>query len=400
MSLEGRTVTLVVLDAEGALLGALPSFELELPYWQEASDVVQYVRERWGVRLWVLRLLSAERAHPPGGAVTLLAQLAEPGAVPELGPVPEPLQRAAFAPHRLRAPWAEPGGPACSIAWVNDSMATLGRAGSLRPTQHRTWNLSAIWRFDGDGSEAPVWLKQVPRFFEHEAAVLRWLERVAPTRAPRLIAAGSEGRLLLEHVAGDDRYGAPVSEREAFASALHELQLISMGAVEELRAADVPDRRGLRFAAFIRAALSGCDTGAAAGLLGSLEERLTAIEACGLPSTLVHGDFHPGNVRSDGRALTLIDWGDSSLGHPGLDILRLTSDCDAEASQQLCSSWARRWRARAPACEPERALELLRPLWAVRHAAIYAEFVRQIEPSEHPYHADDVPLWLAKAATR
>ena len=33
----------------------------------------------------------------------------------------------------------------------------------------------------------------------------------------------------------------------------------------------------------------------------------------------MHGDFHPGNLRGDGRHLRLLDWGDSGVGHPLLD---------------------------------------------------------------------------------
>jgi Phosphotransferase enzyme family len=54
-------------------------------------------------------------------------------------------------------------------------------------------------------------------------------------------------------------------------------------------------------------------------LVVSLGERFAAIDACGLPDTLAHGDFHAGNARSDGDHRTLIDWGDSFIGHPGFD---------------------------------------------------------------------------------
>jgi hypothetical protein len=40
----------------------------------------------------------------------------------------------------------------------------------------------------------------------------------------------------------------------------------------------------------------------------------------------------------------------------------------------------------------------LRPIAALRNAAVYAHFLDNIEPSEHPYHAADVPFWLAEAA--
>src|SRR5437762_2782055 len=35
-----RTVTLVLVDCAGALLGALPPYEVPTPWWQDASDVV------------------------------------------------------------------------------------------------------------------------------------------------------------------------------------------------------------------------------------------------------------------------------------------------------------------------------------------------------------------------
>ena len=117
-----------------------------------------------------------------------------------------------------------------------------------------------------------------------------------------------------------------------------------------------------------------------------------------LPTVLVHGDFHPGNVVADGSRYVVLDWGDSFVGHPGFDILRLSdglADCDGEA---LLRAWVARWRAAVPGSNPERALDLLRPLAALRNASVYAGFLERIEPSEHPFHAADVPYWLAEAA--
>src|SRR4051794_17275232 len=42
-------------------------------------------------------------------------------------------------------------------------------------------------------------------------------------------------------------------------------------------------------------------------LLDGLPERFRAIEACGVPESLVHGDFHPGNVRGTDERLVLLD---------------------------------------------------------------------------------------------
>jgi len=37
------------------------------------------------------------------------------------------------------------------------------------------------------------------------------------------------------------------------------------------------------------------------------------------------------------------------------------------------------------------------PNSTLRNAAVYSNFLNNIEPSEHPYHAADVPFWLAEA---
>ncbi|WP_200211406.1 aminoglycoside phosphotransferase family protein [Micromonospora coerulea] len=384
-----RTVTLVVVDPAGAPLGALPPFDVPEPWWQEVGSVVTKARRRHGLDVAVLRLLTADRPEPPGGHLTYLGQVAERSAVP-LKPVSVDL-----SPHPLRAPWAEPGGPAGSIAWATRELDRLGRPVTA-VAQQRTWNLSAIWRLDGEQHTA--WLKQAPACYRHEGAVLRWLSYTVPGATPILLADDGAGRLLLDHVPGEDRYAADVDERAAIAADHHAIQLRAAD-VAGLVAAGVPDRRGPALAGWIRAALAPHDTSVVDDLLAGLDDRLDEVRRCGLPNTLVHGDLHPGNVRGDGPRRVIIDWGDAFVGHPAFDILRLTETLDPATAAALFAAWAARWRADVPGCDPERAVTLLRPVAPLRLAAVYAMFLAGIEPSEHPYHAGDVPACLGQAAT-
>ncbi|MDG4802695.1 phosphotransferase [Micromonospora sp. WMMD980] len=410
-----RTVTVVLVDAAGRPLGALPPFEVPDPWWQQVASVVDGARRRHGVDVAVLRLLGADRPHPPGGHVRYLAQLLGPPAghgAPErdLGrqgarerdpaghgarerePAGVPLEPAAvdLAPHPLRQPWAEAGGPARSVAWATDELRRLGRPVTA-VAQQRTWNLSAIWRLDTP--HGPAWLKQLPTFAHHEPTVLTWL-----VGGPVVLAVGGEGRVLVEDVRGEDRYGAGEVERAGIAVAHHAVQMRAVGAVDRLVGNGVPDLRGARLAEWVRARLAGHDVSVAAGLLDGLDERLRRVRDCGLPDTLVHGDLHPGNVRGDGTRPVVIDWADAFVGHPGFDILRLTEDLAPSAAARLVEAWADRWRAAAPGGDPRRALDLLRPVAPLRLAAVYAMFLAGIEPSEHPYHVHDVPAALAQAA--
>ncbi|GAA4570077.1 hypothetical protein GCM10023176_27940 [Micromonospora coerulea] len=383
-----RTVTLVLVDHAGAPLGALPPYDVPEPWWQEVTSVVTGARRRYGLDLAVLRLLAADRPAPPGGHLTYLAQ------VYDLRSVPLEAVSVDLSPHPLRAPWAEPGGPAGSVAWATAELDRLGRPVTA-VAQQRTWNLSAIWRLDGEQHTA--WLKQAPAFYRHEGAVLRWLSHTVPGATPILLADDGAGRLLLDHVPGEDRYAADVDERAAIAADHHAVQLRAAADVPGLVAAGVPDWRGPALAGWIRAALAPHDTACVDDLLAGLDDRLAEVRRCGLPDTLVHGDLHPGNVRGDGARRVIIDWGDAFVGHPTFDILRLTETLDPATAAALFAAWSARWRADVLGCDPERAVTLLRPLAPLRLAAVYAMFLAGIEPSEHPYHAGDVPACLGQA---
>jgi hypothetical protein len=392
-----RTVTLILVDSTGEPLGALAPFEVASPWWPEVADVVTEARRRYGLDVTVLRLLAADRPAPPGGAVSYLAEVS--GAIPNgRSRVPLSPTNVDLAPHPRRAAYAEPGGPAVTLAWARSALQRLGRGTPTTVTQERTWNLSAIWRLrDHVGT---VWLKQVPPFFGHEAAVLSWLGANSDAAAPNLLAADDQGRSLLDHIPGEDCFGAGPSAREAMIAQLHAAQTRAAGAVDDLIALGVPDLRGERLATLVRAVAErhGAAISGITALVAGLDERLSAVRRCGLPDTLVHGDFHPGNVRGDGRRTVILDWGDCFIGHPVFDALRMVGDLEGGTARDLLDIWVRQWQQTVPGCDPATAVDLLRPVAALHSAATYAAFVDRIEPTEWPYHVADVPDWLHRAA--
>ena len=133
---------------------------------------------------------------------------------------------------------------------------------------------------------------------------------------------------------------------------------------------------------------------------------------CGIPDTLVHGDFHPGNVRGTpspaggagtrrGGAsnLVILDWGEAGVGHPMLDQLAFITHLSDPDRGVVVSLWAARWRELVPGCYPEAAADLLRPCAALFGAVFYQGFLDNIEPDERPYHAPD-PIASLRLALR
>jgi hypothetical protein len=391
-----RAVTLMLVDESGDLLGALPTFTIVDPWWQDVAEVVEAARVRFGIEIDVLRVLRGLGDGRPasGGEVTYLCQVDTrlSGRPDHLETAPEWVD---LSGHPLRMPWAESGGPAESVRWAREALAAGGVA-EVTAVQQRSWNLSALWRLDAP--HGPVaWLKQVPPFYVHEPAVLRLVRAVAPHLAPEPLADDGRGRMLLAHVPGADAHGADAATRSRVAALLHPVQERYAGAVDVLQAASVPDRR-LDRERFVEVA--GCWSDrldGIGGLVASLPERLRRIAACGMPDTLVHGDLHAGNVRVGPPEPVIIDWGDACLSHPAYDILRLTADLPEHEATNVCEEWIARWRVTAPGSDPRGALELMRPLAAWWAAVTMHSFVTSIEPAERIYHADDERDAMASA---
>ncbi|HEY3607022.1 MAG TPA: aminoglycoside phosphotransferase family protein [Pseudonocardiaceae bacterium] len=376
--------TLTLVDPGGRPLGTLPPLPpTASSWWKDIGPVVDAARERYGIDVTILRLLAAYQPAPPGGSVTYLAEYDGP-------PLSGLRPAMPTAPHPLRMSWAQPGGPAKSLAWADEVLAGHGRTVTGRQ-QVRTWNLSSIWRLDTD--RGPAWLKEVPPFMAHEGAVLGWLGR--PNTPTLLCAAGH--RMVLEDIPGTDRYDAPSPERQEMLADLLEIQADSVDRLPELIELGVPREgaAGFRHDAetMLPQWIDGLpreDRAVLDDLVGGLAERFAALADCGIPDTLMHADFHPGNVRADGTHRVLIDWGDSRIGHPAVDLIRMR-DCPGSDQEALCEQWCAYWRRAVPGSEPERAVELIDPVVALRGALIYGMFLRSIEPSERPYHDLDVP---------
>ena len=394
---EERVVELVLVTATGDLVGALPSFPVSTPWWPETAPIVRAARERHAIDVVVLRILGADRDAPPGGTVTYLAEVSASDAaiVSDIRRWTRPLDD-----HPLRMPWARPGGPTADLAWADGVLADRGVRRVAPAEQIRTWNLSSLWRLPVDGGS--VWLKHVAPFFRHESALI---PRLASPAVPTLIGADG-ARALLHEIPGEDMYDAGLPILSRGLSILVGLQRAWLDRGDELLEIGLPDWRGPSLATLIRdvvdrvpaPAISGEDAAILAGFVAELPARFKEIADCGIPDTLVHGDFSPGNLRGDADALVLLDWGDSGVGHPLLDQPAMLDRAPAEAADALRERWAAQWEAAVPGSDPRRAAGLLAPVAAARQAVIYQRFLDNIEPSEHPYHRSDPARWLSITA--
>ncbi|HEY6569717.1 MAG TPA: aminoglycoside phosphotransferase family protein [Candidatus Limnocylindrales bacterium] len=395
-----RRVTLELVTPEGEPIGRLPEVPVDEPWWPDVQAIVAAARERYGLEVVVLRMLDTERPTPHGGGVTYLAEISTPIAR-------SPLAAEALLPfgatldeQPLRLRYAKPGGPGLDLAWAEEVLAARRIERDGPAEQMRTWNLSSIWRLPlADGHAA--WLKVVPPFFAHEGDMLRRLQGDA---VPRLL--GHDGdRVLLADVDGEDLYDAAEPERLEMVSMLVALQTAWIGRIDDLLRIGLPDWRGPALTPLIADVvlrrspeLPAADASTLSTFVAGMPARYTAIAQCGLPDTLVHGDFHPGNVRGRPGKLTMLDWGDAGVGHPLLDLPAFLGTAEPASRARIRAHWFAAWGDAVPGCDPERADELIEPVAIARQAVIYQAFVDSIEPVERRHHDADVIDRLTRTA--
>ncbi|MGY5801126.1 phosphotransferase family protein [Rhizobium sp. LEGMi12c] len=389
---EPRTARLVLVTPDGTVVGCLAPIPVEVPWWQEVESVVRAARDRHGIDVTILRLLEASRDRAPGGEVTYLAEIAQP--------VPADAWAGKLEAHPLRQAYAEPGGPDADLDWAARVLAGHGLAPTAKPIQVRTWNLSSVWRIPLGAQSA--WLKVVPPVLAHEGRVINAL---SGHHVPTLYGHDEYGRVLIAEIPGDDLYEATLLQLLAMVTLLVEIQASWIERVEELRMMGLPDWCGqslcFEIAEVVRRTseeLSEDERVTLQRFVQGLPALFAEIHACGLPDTLVHGDCHPGNFRGTEGALTLLDWGDSGIGHPLLDQSAFLDGMAQEYVETIKDHWNREWLARVSGSNPARAAELLAPIAMARRAVIYRRFLDNIEPSERIYHRDDPAGWLRDTA--
>ncbi|RZU16065.1 phosphotransferase family enzyme [Kribbella rubisoli] len=386
--MEFKTVEALV-SVGARYVGRAPTFDVEPGWWSEVEAITRHLDELLGVPTFVLRLVHADEAViGRGGRVVYHVEAMgepRPGVLDE---TPLPDWDSIIAAQPLRSTWAEAGGPARLIAWAADVV------GPVDAVQVKTWNLSCLVRFPG------AWAKATSRFGSIDADIIEHVLRYDETLAPAVLATSRVDRWsLLAHAPGTDCWEPDRASVESVVPRWVAVQAALAEEVDELDAPRLlPDELADQVTALIpRVDLSDDEVSGLVKLVDRLPSIVGELESAGLPISLVHGDFHPGNWRSDGTHRVIVDWADTFVGHPATDIRRLHDFLPAEKREHAREVWSAAWRRELPGCEPLRALRPMSVLGPLMYALMYQRFLDNIEPDERIYHEDDPGICLRSA---
>jgi hypothetical protein len=229
------------------------------------------------------------------------------------------------------APFAKPGWLAELMEWVEEQVTPLGQHLTGNYTQ---WNASpafSLIRLETDHSA--VWFKATGEPNRHELPVATCLARLVSRYVPRLLGVHSAWNgWLTEEVSGIRL--DPTAQFSAWSKAaedLAHLQMLSIGRQTELFEGQCKDLRLPTLAAQIDPFLDRMREFMAAqekttpapltdtelACLGTrLKEVCSSLLQAGLPDTLGHLDFNPGNILVAPDGCVFLDWAEACVSSP------------------------------------------------------------------------------------
>lgn len=284
-----------------------------------------------------------------------------------------------------RPPWFGIGWLEQAEAWIDDRLRRLdlARDGAIAP--HRVWSLSAVLEVPLTGGTS-VWFKAACEHFRAEPTITRAVGAFAAPAAPTVLALDADRAWMLLAALPP----LPLNQAgriQATASVMSELQMTSTAHLDALRVAGCPDR-GLEPTLDAFGALLA-ERGSGRQILPWAEDRLGAFFGAGLPSSLVHGDLHPGNV-AGGRQRVVFDWTDACISHPLLDAAHLLRRAGATERAAVRQIYVAGWGGAA-----EAAWDLAPLANQVFQAVTLDRLRRSLEPASQWEWADELERLLA-----
>lgn len=297
-------------------------------------------------------------------------------------------------------PWQREGWFTAAVAWIEEMLPDVSQV-----RQFATWCVSCILRVQSNRGRS--WFKASPAYFAQEPVVMAMLADLFPGRTPQVLALDADRSwMLLEDLGEEPADALPVGERLGALAAIGELHRASVDLTDALLAGGCLDRRPNVLSAQI-AALATDPTVPLPGDLGArfqaavprLQELCTELASSPIPSTLVHGDLHAGNVmRTAGGRFVVFDWTDACVADPFVDVLmfltRLPDEPGLRATfqERYLDAWPSVTRSQAAAYA-----DLAEPLAAMHHAVTYRGIYDAFGEYEWWLFEGALPRWIERA---
>lgn len=309
----------------------------------------------------------------------------------------------AYVAGQKHGPFARPGWMRELFTWANEQIAPLGLRLTGKFHQLNASPTFALIRLEVEGGA--VWFKATGEPNAHELAATAALARLFPRYLPPILGIHPKwnGWLSSEAIGVPLDETADVRRWERAAADLAEFQIQSIDKTAELLEAKLKDlrfavlmeriepflvRMGEFMAAQEKTAPAPLVSSELAILAKALKESCALLESAGLPNTVGHADFNPGNIIVSDDRCGFLDWAEGCVANPLLTFQYLRvhmGRCEIEqaAPERLASAYLRPWTAFYAPEKLTRAL-VLAPLLAIFAFAVSTDTWRTIDLATNP----------------
>ncbi len=309
-----------------------------------------------------------------------------------------------YARSEKTGPFARPGWLRDLFQWVEEQVSPLG----LRVTGgFQQWNASPTFNLLRlETNDGALWFKATGEPNSHELPVSLLLARLFPNHVPRILGVHRSwnGWLSAEVTGTALDEISDCSTWEHVAGELAELQIASIGKSRELLEGKCKDFRVAEIVKFIDpflarmpelmvaqekkspAPLSNSEL---ASLSDGLKESCSLLQSFGLPDTLGHLDFNPGNILVSHEHCVLLDWAEGCVTNPVITFEYLRRHMERSgvkepaADSRLAAAYVQPWAAFFSPEDLRRALAAVPPVAVFVHA-IAGDNWRTLDPVSNP----------------
>jgi aminoglycoside phosphotransferase (APT) family kinase protein len=281
-----------------------------------------------------------------------------------------------------RVPWMRHGWFTQAQAWVSETLNAHGYTLTSLPEQFKQFNLSALIRAETTAGTMYFKASVSMPLFCHEAKMMQTLGALLPQYIPAPIAIDEERHWMLSEDFGTDlRSNQPdLPTLQRMAKTYAALQIHTTSMLDTLLNSGCLDRRLEVLASQIDELMA--DEDCVAGL--SEEERAEwknsaptlkalcqTLATYNVPYTLVHGDFHAGNVTLRGDDLLFFDWTDACVAHPFFDLPVMVNFDAKDNATALEDAYLACWTAYEPMERLREAYNIAYILGSLHQAVSY-----------------------------
>jgi hypothetical protein len=323
----------------------------------------------------------------------------------EAGAIRESLEELdSYAKGERSGPFARPGWLRDLFIWTQEQVAPLGlRITGVFRQLNASPTFSLIRLETNDGA---LWFKATGEPNAHELPVSLSLARLFPRHVPRILGVHPawNGWLTAEVSGTELDQTAECALWERAAQQLAELQIASIGKGAELLGAKCKDLRIRRLVERIDPFLAHMaefmgaqekpspaplSTSELSSLTQGLRESCSLLQSVGLPDTLGHIDFNPGNILVSQDRCVFVDWAEACVTNPLITLEYLCQHLERSASQEtaaverVTAAYLRPWTSFHSLDDLRRALTLS-PLVAVFVYAVSSDSWRSPDAIHNP----------------